>query len=268
MKKKMIILFAFWLSFLLMGCSGDETNLSENVEKVNSSESETEKIADTDIKSTEKNEDNEQIDEIGKEPVPDAYIPILNETYNFLMGDFDEEVYMDTPYGLIGILEVTNPMGNHEEDLSSIGYKLKDINDDSIEELFISDSNNIFGLYTIKDDEAVLVTEGWKRSRNYLLSDNTIYYEGSGGAVNTTFGIYTLNSGSTELEAVDVYFSDYIDEVQHEIGWFYDSDDSGNINDSVLIEMTSDEVLGLRNVYRAEIVQLDLTYFINYIPLG
>ena len=235
-KRKIIVFLAFLLSFLLVSCSNDKKSLSESIEKTASSKNAIEEIADADtgVESVDKIENDEQTVQI----IPDAYIPVLNGIYNFIT-DSDE----DNPYGLIGILEAMDPIGNPEKDLSSIGYAVKNINDDGLEELFISDNNNIFGLYTIEGDEAILVTEGWARSRNYLLSDNTIYYEGSGGAVQTIFGAYKLNSGSTELEVIDMYFSDFVDDEQQEIGWFYEGDDSDNANDSVLTEMTSDDAL-------------------------
>ncbi len=261
-KKNIILHIIVGLSFMLIGCTSNNVNLSENVESADASKNIVEKIADTDIESVGENEDNEQPDEVEDKTIPTAYIPVLNEIYN-LIADYDDENYADSPYGLIGILEVTDPDDNPEEALASIGYGLKDINGDGLEELFISDGNNIFGLYTEKDNEAVQVTEGWARNRNYLLSDNDIYYEGSGGAAYTIFGIYRLNNGATELEAIDVYFSDYIGEGQQEIGWFYESDD---VKDSILTAMTSDDIVQLRDEYRAKRVPLDLTYFVNYIP--
>lgn len=264
-KKKIITFLVIGLSCLLASCSNNKGNLSESVEIPESSRSAIEGITDTDAASVNESEDNKRVDPIVEERVPDVYIPVLDGIYN-LITDFDEESDTDNPYCLIGILEVTDPTNNPEKDLSTIGYELKDINGDGVEELFISDSNNIFGLYTIKDDEAVLVTEGWARSRNYLLSDNTIYYEGSGGATCTIFGTYRLNSGSIKLEAIDMYFSDFIDDEQQEIGWFYNSEGSGSVNDSVLAEMTTDDILSLRDEYRARRVQLDLIYFISYTP--
>ena len=76
------------------------------------------------------------------------------------------------------------------EALAGIGYTFYDVDGNGIEELIIADmlnddggpwDNRILLMYTLHDDKPVLLIDGWARSRYYLLNDNTIYYEGSGG---------------------------------------------------------------------------------------
>lgn len=148
---------------------------------------------------------------------------------------------------------------------NTVGYELKDINNDDTDELFIADKDNIYAIYTVKNDKAVLVTEGWIRNRNYLLNDNIIFNEGSGGAANNMFGTYRLNSGATELEPLDIYYSDFIDESNQTVGWFY-SKGSDEYNDGSLTGMTLDDATKLCDEYLAEKADLNLIYLINYIP--
>lgn len=164
--------------------------------------------------------------------IPDAYIPVLDGVYS-LINDFDGNNNAENPYDLTGIDELIYPADNPKDCLNTVGYELKDINNDDTDELFIADKDNIYAIYTVKNDKAVLVTEGWIRNRNYLLNDNIIFNEGSGGAANNMFGTYRLNSGATELEPLDIYYSDFIDESNQTVGWFY-SKGSDEYNDGSL----------------------------------
>ena len=164
-----------------------------------------------------------------------------------------------------GIDELIYPADNPKDCLNTVGYELKDINNDDTDELFIADKDNIYAIYTVKNDKAVLVTEGWIRNRNYLLNDNIIFNEGSGGAANNMFGTYRLNSGATELEPLDIYYSDFIDESNQTVGWFY-SKGSDEYNDGSLTGMTLDDATKLCDEYLAEKADLNLIYLINYIP--
>lgn len=166
---------------------------------------------------------------------------------------------------MTGIDELIYPADNPKDCLNTVGYELKDINNDDTDELFIADKDNIYAIYTVKNDKAVLVTEGWIRNRNYLLNDNTIFNEGSGGAINNMFGTYRLNSGATELEPLDIYYSDFIDESNQTVGWFY-SKGSDEYNDGSLTGMTLDDATKLCDEYLAEKADLNLIYLINYIP--
>lgn len=166
---------------------------------------------------------------------------------------------------MTGIDELIYTAENPKDCLNTVGYELKDINNDDTDELFIADKDNIYAIYTIKNGKAVLVTEGWIRNRNYLLNDNTIFNEGSGGAINNMFGTYRLNSGATELEPLDIYYSDFIDESNQTVGWFY-SKGSYEYNDGSLTGMTLDDATKLCDEYLAEKADLNLIYLINYIP--
>lgn len=258
--KKEILTIVVCCTIILVGC-GEKAD--ENVETSKESELTTESIKNKvteDILESSETEENA----IQETFIPDAYIPVLDGVYS-LINVFDGKNYTENPYDLPGIDELIYPAENPKDCLNTVGYELKDINNDDTDELFIADKDNIYAIYTIKNGKAVLVTEGWIRNRNYLLNDNTIFNEGSGGAINNMFGTYRLNSGATELEPLDIYYSDFIDESNQTVGWFY-SKGSYEYNDGSLTGMTLDDATKLCDEYLAEKADLNLIYLINYIP--
>ena len=106
-------------------------------------------------------------------------------------------------------------VGGYIPDL--VGYAIKDLSGDGIPELIVASDAitewdvgmNIHNIYTIKDDECVLVIQGWGRSREYMLDNGEFYYEGSSGASESSHGIYRLSADGTEKEWIDFYFSTY-----------------------------------------------------------
>lgn len=258
--KKEILIIVVYCTIIFVGC-GKKTD--ENVETSKASELTTENVKN---KVTEDILENSETEEntIQETSIPDAYIPVLGGVYS-LINDFDGNNNAENPYDLTGIDELIYPADNPKDCLNTVGYELKDINNDDTDELFIADKDNIYAIYTVKNDKAVLVTEGWIRNRNYLLNDNIIFNEGSGGAANNMFGTYRLNSGATELEPLDIYYSDFIDESNQTVGWFY-SKGSDEYNDGSLTGMTLDDATKLCDEYLAEKADLNLIYLINYIP--
>ena len=252
--KKEILIIVVYCTIIFVGC-GKKTD--ENVETSKASELTTENVKN---KVTEDILENSETEEntIQETSIPDAYIPVLDGVYS-LINDFDGNNNAENPYDLTGIDELIYPADNPKDCLNTVGYELKDINNDDTDELFIADKDNIYAIYTVKNDKAVLVTEGWIRNRNYLLNDNIIFNEGSGGAT------YRLNSGATELEPLDIYYSDFIDESNQTVGWFY-SKGSDEYNDGSLTGMTLDDATKLCDEYLAEKADLNLIYLINYIP--
>lgn len=259
--KKEILTIVVCYTIILVGCG---KKADENAEISKTSELTTESVKN---KTTEDNIlENSETEEnaIRETSIPDEYIPVLDGVYS-LINDFDGKNYAENPYDLTGIDELIYPAENPKDCLNTVGYELKDINNDDTDELFIADKDNIYAIYTIKNGKAVLVTEGWIRNRNYLLNDNTIFNEGSGGAINNMFGTYRLNSGATELEPLDIYYSDFIDESNQTVGWFY-SKGSYEYNDGSLTGMTLDDATKLCDEYLAEKADLNLIYLINYTP--
>ncbi len=109
----------------------------------------------------------------------------------------------------------------HERDVSEwaidceyVGYALTDLDRNGIPELLIAgigteDANKdiLFDLYSFFNDKPVRVCMSTEKGRYYLLSDNRIYYEGSGGASISIHELYTLEG--TKLQFQERYFCFY-----------------------------------------------------------
>ena len=91
-----------------------------------------------------------------------------------------------------------------------VGYAMKDLDKNGIPELIIAgmgtedfSNNMVYDLYTLVNNEPVNLATSRARMRYYLRSDNTILYEGSGGASYSYFTIEKLeNNTLTELEMI------------------------------------------------------------------
>ena len=116
-------------------------------------------------------------------------------------------------------------LAGHEMRLDEhdVGYYLKDINNDGIDELFIGEFDNngdammFYDLYTMVDGERKLVVSSAERNGYYLCEDNTIGNIGSGGAMNTGYCYFELVSG--ELQLKETVFTDAMEHPENP--WFY-----------------------------------------------
>ncbi|MBR2213749.1 MAG: hypothetical protein IJ889_04865 [Eubacterium sp.] len=97
--------------------------------------------------------------------------------------DFDNKQELST-----GLME----MAGEKDLLHKLGYKLIDLNGDGVDELIISllkkkgFDDYIISLYQYVDGEGVKkIEDGWARNRYYLLKDNVLLNEASGGAFNS-----------------------------------------------------------------------------------
>ena len=85
-----------------------------------------------------------------------------------------------------------------------IGYALKDLDKNGIPELLISGLNTkqeyasiydapiLFDVYTLVNNTPVNLCTSWARIRFYLMTDNRIYHESSGGAAYTYFEFFKV----------------------------------------------------------------------------
>ncbi len=274
MKKKTILLpLAACMAAMLIGCDAN-TEDTTKTDDTDVAEIESEQTTDTEAVDTESTESAPQENteaagvDMAENGIPAAYIPVLDGVYNFIV-NYDSAYYSanyENPYYLEGLDESLSYADNPQEVLGRIGYELRDINHDHVDELLIGGGRVIDALYTIKDNEAVLVEESWSRNMYSLMPDDTLFYQGSGGAAYTLFGIYRLERNSTELKAIDYYFSDYIDESQQEVGWYHNNTGSYEKDDSTLTDMTSDEAFNMIDRYTEECVTFNPTYFADYTP--
>ena len=90
---------------------------------------------------------------------------------------------------------------------SGVGYALKDLDKNGIPELLISGIDSqyenvpvLFEVYTVNNNIPVQVLISWARFRFYLMTDNRIYHEASGGAAYSYFEFFKLNGDHLEFQ--------------------------------------------------------------------
>lgn len=111
-------------------------------------------------------------------------------------------------------------IGYYREIYASLGYCQKDLNGDGIEELIITDGNNIYDLYTLISDETegpLRLVDAMERLQYFLNTDGYIYAMGSSSAVVNNHALYTL--GQRELVFQKGYMMDANENMEKP--WFY-----------------------------------------------
>lgn len=207
-------------------------------------------------------------DEVGSDlKIPAPYQDILDKVHEVIVSDgtdYTDEVDYEF-FSPIGILEAKMERGT-DEALSAIGYTMYDVDGNGIDELIIADTgegvldNRILLMYTLHDDEPVLLIDGWARNRYYILNDNTIYNEGSGGAAYTIFATYRMAEDGLGLELTDYYYSGFYD--NSEWGWFHNTTGESTEDESEMIDFVDGKTPeNLMDDYRSMVKELDLTFF-------
>ncbi len=91
-----------------------------------------------------------------------------------------------------------------------VGYALKDLDKNGIPELLISGTGSqyentpiLFEVYTLVNNTPVQILISWARIRYYLMTDNRIYHEGSGGAAHSIFEFFRVDGD--HLQFVEGY---------------------------------------------------------------
>ena len=159
------------------------------------------------------------------------YAPILEENLEIIQNGYDYETqYKYVSNGIIE--EVMYAEGR--ELLQSIGYVIMDISGDSIPELLIGknadyeyddkeEQSYIYSIFTIKDDKAFCVIDGWARSSHVWMGNGYVLYTGSNGAAYSLFGKYHLSHDGTTSEWDDFYFTDE-DPDSHDILYYHNTE--------------------------------------------
>ena len=93
-----------------------------------------------------------------------------------------------------------------------VGYALKDLDENGVPELIVAGINPtydpgpvLFEVFTLENKTPVQLLVSWARSRNFLLPDNRIYNEGSGGASSSGFVLFQVRG--TTLQFLEGYWS-------------------------------------------------------------
>lgn len=195
-----------------------------------------------------------------------TYQDILDNAYEVIVAERGADIAVaDGLFSYTGIYEAGIGRDTNEA-LSAIGYTLYDVDGNGIEELIIADTgegvwdNRIMLMYTLHDGKPVLLIDGWARNSYYLLKDNTIFNEGSGGAAYTIFATYRMAEDGIALDLIDYYYSGYYGD--SEWGWFHNTTGEMTEDESEIIEFEDENTFMNRmDGYYAQVKELELTFF-------
>ena len=217
-------------------------------------------------KTEDLNIEQETTTEVAEE-IPEAYTSILDKAF-WLIVDYDNDYACEE--GEIGVVEATAGY-TASESLSNIGYSLIDVDGNGTRELIIAEKGSVSGdrildVYTLKNDKAILLMEGYVRSRYYYLGDNSFYYEGSAGAANTIFATYEIDEDGITVLTDDYYFSDFKDPNDTESwGWFHNTTGEYSIENSEEVTFKNDEEpYEKMEDFMSKTQSLDLQMFSDY----
>ena len=195
-----------------------------------------------------------------------TYQDILDNAYEVIVAERGADITVeDGLFSYTGIYEAGIGRDTNEA-LSAIGYTLYDVDGNGIEELIIADTgegiwdNRIMLMYTLHDGKPVLLIDGWARNSYYLLKDNTIFNEGSGGAAYTIFATYRMAENGIDLDLLDYYYSGYYGD--SEWGWFHNTTGEMTEDESEIIEFEDENTfINMMDGYYAQVKELELTFF-------
>ena len=161
-----------------------------------------------------------------------------------------------------------------ETALASVGYQIKDISGDGIPELLIGsitdqDEYNdygsyIFSLYTIVDGVPQCTVEGWYRSSYRMMANGQIYYEGSSGAMYSTFGVYDISYDGTELLCQDFYFTSNTDDSYETYAMYHNTTGEWDVDSSEMLDLPEDQFWDVGEEYRQQTYNLTFTTLLDY----
>lgn len=256
----------------------DDTAEKETAGQETDAES-TEDIAKEDSRKDNLGKNNSGKDDSGKDDSNEedtvylkpcvTYQDILDNAYEVIVADRGADIVeADKLFSTAGIREAGIGRDT-DEALAHIGYTFYDVDGNGIEELIIADmldgdggpwDNRILLMYTLHEEKPVLLIDGWARNRYYLLNDNTIFNEGSGGAAYTVFAIYRMAEDGIRLEVMDYYYSGYYGD--SEWGWFHNTTGEMTEDEGEIIEFEDEKTfVDKMDAYLAQVKELELTFF-------
>lgn len=153
--------------------------------------------------------------------------------------------------------------------LSDAGYAIMDLDGNGVPELLISPVEDaaegmIYDLYTCVNGEVMHIASSGERYRYYLSEDYTIYYEGSGGASNSSNIKYTIDADKGSLKLKEVVL--YDGEQDEKKPWFYGTDECYDemtgYDFGRMTHLEGEEAQDIIQSYR--VIEFDLTLFDTY----
>lgn len=177
----------------------------------------------------------------------ELYSDILDKCAIILDSDINDIVDDDA---YIGLMETK--MGDAQDALDNVGYIIKDISGDGIPELmvgYVTDikdedvrHNGVMLTYTLdKKLKPVKVFEGWYRNYYEYKGKGVFNYQGSGGAMYSSFGDFMITKDGTKLECQNYYYTYDKDNDPTVIGYYYSTVPDSDVKNSRELDMTAEE---------------------------
>ena len=147
-----------------------------------------------------------------------------------------------------------------------IGYALRDLDDNGIPELLVAGMETVefsksilYDLYTLADGAPVQVVSSQARARYYLLEDNTVLFEGSGGAAYSYIFVNRLKGSELEKEKLLFTNMDGEDTGEFSIGCYYQLGESDELPSEKSVKISQEEFAALLEEMEAGICMPELT---------
>lgn len=157
--------------------------------------------------------------------------------------------------------------------LSDAGYALIDLDNNGILELVVSsidaaEDGVIYDLYTCVNGKVVYLASSGERYVYYLCDDNTIYFEGSSGALLTSWEKYVVNDNKESLSLLEmVVYDGYANEKNP---WYYGNadcyDEKCGYDINRMTNINETEAESIIGKYRNQVVSIQLNSFEMYSP--
>ena len=159
------------------------------------------------------------------------------------------------------------------ESLSDAGYTLIDLDENGIPELVVTsmsaaENGMIYDLYTYSNEKIIHLATSGERSRYYLCDDNTICYEGSGGALLSSHKKYIVDTNKESLILSEmVVYDGYANE---ENPWYYGNadcyDEEYGYDIERMTNIAETEALSTIDKYENQVISIQLNSFDRYSP--
>lgn len=127
-----------------------------------------------------------------------------------------------------------------KHDLDTVGYVLKDIDNNGVDELLVGPTDNngeIYTAFSLVDGDLVLLFMSWSRNHHYLLDSGNVLNNGSGGAFLSVWYNEAISDNKRDMVIQDGVIADgvYAESIGAKEPWFKattsNTDDYVNISE-------------------------------------
>lgn len=231
----------------------EEEQEKQDTEEADTEEADTaEEEEESKEKESKENEEPEEVEKVSESEEQE----ITNKEQEILSEAAQRELYYPIiEKYIIGMTEQWNGsmyaeaglcyMCRYYSSLDEIGYIFMDVDENGILELLIGETNSqggsigmFFDMYTIVDNEVVLLATSGERDRYYICTTHEIANEASGGAALSSYSYYSMSQDGTSLVLNGIYIADSA--ADEENPWFYSTSEDWEprspISEDVAIE--------------------------------